>query len=353
MAVGRAALVGLAAAAAVVPTPPGLVERVYSTGAYPWLQRATTALSNQVPFALFDCLLVIVVTAWVVFAIRDLRGGAGAGRRFRLVRRIGGRTVVWAAVLYLGFFVIWGLNYRRMPVAERLRVDARAVTPEAARALAARSVAQLNALYGSAHSGGWPGPRDVDPSLVRALAEADRQLGGAGVLVAGRPKATLLDWYFRRTVTDGMTDPFFLETLVSSALLPFERPFVLAHEWSHLAGVADEGDANFLAWLACVRASPRSQYSGWLFLFSEVAASLDRRGQAEVSAALGPGPRADLLAVRARVQQQVSPQLAAISRLLYDRYLKANRVESGVRSYGHVVQLILGARFDAQWNVRR
>ena len=34
---------------------------------------------------------------------------------------------------------------------------------------------------------------------------------------------------------------------------------------------------------------------------------------------------------------------------MYDQYLKANRVEAGVRSYGLVVTLILRARFDEEW----
>jgi hypothetical protein len=33
-----------------------------------------------------------------------------------------------------------------------------------------------------------------------------------------------------------MTDPFLLETLLASNLLPFEVPAVIAHEWGHLAG---------------------------------------------------------------------------------------------------------------------
>ena len=35
-----------------------------------------------------------------------------------------------------------------------------------------------------------------------------------------------------------------------------ERPFVIAHEWAHLAGYADESEANFVAWLTCRRADP-------------------------------------------------------------------------------------------------
>jgi hypothetical protein len=34
---------------------------------------------------------------------------------------------------------------------------------------------------------------------------------------------------------------------------------------------------------------------------------------------------------------------------VYDSYLKANRVEEGVRSYGAVVNLILRARFEDGW----
>ena len=38
----------------------------------------------------------------------------------------------------------------------------------------------------------------------------------------------------------------------------------------------------------------------------------------------------------------------------YDAYLKANRVDSGVRNYGEVVRLITGTRFDPDWRpVRR
>ena len=44
-----------------------------------------------------------------------------------------------------------------------------------------------------------------------------------------------------------MTDPFLLETLIAPDLLEVERPFVIAHEWAHLAGYADESEANFVA----------------------------------------------------------------------------------------------------------
>ena len=41
-----------------------------------------------------------------------------------------------------------------------------------------------------------------------------------------------------------MLNPFGLETIVLPDLLPYERPFVVAHEWAHLAGHADEAEAS-------------------------------------------------------------------------------------------------------------
>jgi hypothetical protein len=344
--------VALAALAALVPAPPDLVDRFYSAAAYATLQRAMTALTNRVPFALFDLLLVFAILAWFSLAARDVvRRPAGGG--LRAAARIAVRTIVWSAGFYIAFLLAWGLNYRRTPLIQKLPFDARAVTVGAAQSLTLTSVEQLNALHDAAHEAGWPPAGTIDSALAASVARVDRATGGRGVVTAGRPKRTMLDWYFRRAAVDGMTDPYFLETLVSSTLLPFERPFVVAHEWSHLAGVADEGDANFLAWLACVQSSPPAQYSGWLFLYSQLAATLRGQTRIEVVARLGAGPRADLTAIRARVVQQIDPRVAAAGQRVYDRYLKANRVESGVESYDHVVQLVLGVRFGPGWTISR
>jgi hypothetical protein len=342
----------LAVAAAAAPTSPAAVERFYSTGAYPLLQSQMTAASNLTSFAIFDVLLVVVLAVWLALAVRDLAGNRHSGWLSGAAAVVV-RTVVWAAGFYIFFLLIWGLNYRRTPIFDRVTFDENAVTEEALRSLGGAAVAQLNRLYPIAHEAGWPAPDAVDPLLAAALAQVDQDIGGPGIVRVGRPKTTLLDWYFRRTATDGMTDPYFLETLTSSALLPFERPFVLAHEWSHLAGIADEGEANFVGWLACLRASPPSQYSGWLFLYSELVGAMRDDVRAAVAAELASGPRADLVAIRLRIAQQISPRLAAAGRQVYDRYLKANRVESGVESYAQVVRLVLGVRFGPEWSIRR
>jgi uncharacterized protein DUF3810 len=339
----RTAVVCAAAAAALVPVPASAIERVYSTNVFPVWQSWMTSASNLTSASLFDLLVLAAVLAWLAAAVSDL-----ARRRWRGVPRILLRTIVWCAAVYLVFLFSWGLNYRRVPLAGKLAFDAGRVSPEAARLLADASVTRANALYSAAHAEGFPAGDVVDRRMASAFDDAQRALGGQRMAIAARPKHTWLDLYFRRAVVDGMTDPFFLETLTASDLLPFERTFVIAHEWAHLAGYADEGEANFVGWLTCQRGDEAQQYSGWLFLYGEVAATLTRGERRDVQQRLEPGPRADLAASAERVARNASPRVAQAGWRVYDRYLKANRVESGTRSYTEVVRLILGTRYRAE-----
>jgi len=344
----RAALFVLAIAAVGLPIPPTLVERLYSRTFFPAFQTSATAISNAVPFALFDVLILGVLGCWLIQTVRDASTGRKKGWG-RAVRRIGARTATVTATTYLTFLVAWGLNYRRIGLADRLQFDATRVSKGAAVALADTTIDRVNELYEAAHRSGWTGPDLIDPILAKAFTRVQGELGSMARAVPGRPKQSILDPYFRRAGVAGMTDPYFLETLVASDLLPFERPFVVAHEWSHLAGIADEGDANFAGWLTCLRGEAPHQYSGWLFLYSELIGAVDTAHARVAGARLADGPREDLRAIRDRLLQHVNPRVSAAGWRVYDQYLKANTVEEGAASYAEVVRLILGTNFSGEW----
>ena len=145
-----------------------------------------------------------------------------------------------------------------------------------------------------------------------------------------------------------MTDPFFLEIILNPDVLPSERPFVLAHEWAHLAGYADESEANFVAWLTCIRGSAAARYSGWLSAYQHVSSGLPLQDRRALAAALSSAVAGDLAAERARFARS-SERVRVAARGAYDTYLRANRVDEGIASYNAVVRLMLGVAFDASW----
>ena len=344
----RALVVVLALAACFVPVPASVVERFYSRGLYAWLQPAVTGLTNHVPFALFDVLLAGASAIAVVSVVQAIgrawrRRAAGPIGRFLL------NAAACAALVYLVFLAMWGLNYRREPLAQQLNFNQTDVTQERLVRLAYDVVAQLNQLHDRAHRQGFAGwARALRPTLEPAFRSLQSRLSSTARPRSGMPKWSVLSYFFDRAGVSGMTDPFFLEVLVDRDLLPFERPFVLAHEWAHLSGRADEAEANFLGWLTCVQSGAPAAYSGWLYLYSETLASLPPGERPAIVRTLAGGPRADLIAVAQRARR-INPGLQAVSWRVYDRYLKANRVEEGVASYDRALTLVLGTHFGNGW----
>ena len=346
------AIVLLALVAAWAPMAPSLVEDWFSTSTYPAIQRTVTPLSNYAPVALLDILIiaaVLAIAAAFTHAVRTSR----AGRRLPSLLVFVGRLGVGVATGYLAFLLLWGLNYRRVPMEQRLSVAPGSPASDAVVQLGVMAVAQLNALHDEAHGSGWRQPLD-DPTLLRAYGEIQHVLSDARPAEPGRLKRSMLGPYFRWTSVDGMINPFGLEVLVNPDLLPFERPFVAAHEWAHLAGYADESEASFVGWLTCLRADAAAQYSGWLAVYWQVTGEVDRTERSTIDRALGEGPRRDINAIVARIRRSEQPWLRNAGWRVYDQYLKANRVEEGIRSYGTVLTLILRARFDEGWTpIRR
>lgn len=329
--------------------PAGVVERLYSRGAYAMWQPLATGLSNLAPLSLLDvvvgtALAYLIHSVWRVAMPRT-------GTRWRSFWRQSAAAVVVVAVGYLIFVGMWGFNYRRTTLRGQLDFKLDRVTDATTRAFAADAVARVNRLRKDLPA--WA-DRPLDRQTVAArlrqpFAQALLSLG-LPPATPGRPKVPLVVPYFRATGIAGMTSPFGLETLVSDNLLPSELPIVIAHEWGHLAGMGSESDAGFVGVLACVRGDDLAQYSAWLDVMQRVLRGLPEVERKALVARVSPAVVAD---IRAQVERSRRDQVRWLSIgawNLYDRFLRANRVESGLGSYDDVVALLVGTRFDAAWN---
>ena len=287
------------------PSIGGTRQGVYAA-VQPWL----TSLSNRITFSLLDMLLAGVAIA--VGRAGGARPAAYAEPRARRAdhRRAHDRLGRRPAICYSlrSGVLITGVR----DSATRGPYEASAVTADAAAAALRQAVDPSQRAVRSGARGRMAGAgRGGCGSGATPLRSAIREAGIARDVVPARPKHTLLDWYFRRAGVDGMTDPFFLETLIAGGILPFERPFVVAHEWSHLAGIADEGEANFTAWLSCVARFAAQRVQRLAVSLRRARARRERgRDRAALSAALGAGPRADLRAIRERYVARRQPAVS-------------------------------------------
>ena len=122
----------LAATLALFPPRPDNVERFYSRGIYPALQRPLTALSNLTSVTLFDVFLIVFTTWLIVVWVKSIRD-ARRKKSWMLIVRGVSTTLTILSGIYLWFVLAWGLNYARPPLESKLAFDAARVTPAAVR----------------------------------------------------------------------------------------------------------------------------------------------------------------------------------------------------------------------------
>jgi len=346
-----AVLVVLALILALATLPAAAVERVYSHGWYPAIQPFLTSFSSLFPIAIFD-VFVATLAVWTVWRLYP---AVSAARRDRL--RMFGIALVdltaGASVVYLLFLALWGFNYRRVPLDAQLDYSKARVTAEAVEALAARSVREINRLYHAAH--GDPSAASLQAIRVRlapAFAQVQRDLGTDTLATPARPKAPLISPFFRWATVDGMVNPFGLEVLVNPDVLDVERPYVVAHEWGHIAGWAREGEAGYIGWLTCMRGDDAARYSAWISLHLHLRGEVSPTVRQQIDSQLAQGPLKDFAGIRQRLERG-QPALQRASWRAYDAFLKANRVQEGVRSYDEVVSLVVGVATDLAGKPRR
>jgi hypothetical protein len=329
-----------------------MIDRFYSGEFYPTMQSIITSMSNVVPLSLMDLYilaLVLLLLRWVVRFFGMLRHHGVVDALWDLIRRV----VRTASIVAILFMVMWGLNYRRTPLEERLGLSGAPPSVDDLQSVIADANTLAVRMRPARTANGEPEIRDIVRKLPKPFNATLQRLGFPPLDVPGQPKYSLvLTPYFTAAGIDGMVNPLALESIVHPDLLPFERPFIVAHEWAHLAGAADEAEASAIGWLACMQGEPIYAYSASLYLIQEAGSVLPPARWQQSLQKLDPGVRSDLDAIAQRALRR-NPRVQKTAFQVYDTYLKANRVDDGVASYDRALTLILSPKFrDAFAQIR-
>jgi len=314
------------------------IENQYANGIYATLSRTLVPLSNRVPFAIGDLIVVAIVVGLVIFWA--ICWNSNNESRHSRLAKILLRTGAVLAFVAIWFDVSWALNYRRLPIINRIAFNSAQLTPTNVSAFSAHIVTELNRTAPQAHA-----VRETETQMEADLAAAEapvlRRLGNRYDSIPSYPKRTIFNWWFSMAGVGGQWDPFAYETLLNADFLPFERPFALAHERGHVAGFGDETDANLIGALTTLRSkNPLIRYSGLFWVYGFLPESDRRR------LAISPLVAADLTAARDRFLRTYNPHIYDAQWYIYDKYLRANRVSAGIVSYSLFVEVLVGTPLD-------
>lgn len=313
---------------------PETTESFYAQGVYPQVVRLFAAL-NRAMFSWAEVLLAGATIASALFF---------RPRRILLTIWCAGGALLWA------FLLLWGYNYARPSLQNRLDLATPSADPKAVLQAGRRTAALTASLFEAL--GETSGPTRLPMSfaeLDRIIDEGYRELALPGdrirsVTAPAKPlwSSTLLSYLG----ISGIFVPFTGEPSVNALQPEAALPLVLAHEKAHQRGITHEGEANFAAFLVCARkeAPPYLRYTAYLFatqhLLGEAGQYLPRDDVAAAWDLLGRGPLSDVRALQ-EFWERYEGVASDISNEVNDSYLRALRVPEGVESYGTVVRLLL------------
>jgi hypothetical protein len=324
----------------VAPLSAQFIERHYSNGIYPSIDRAVRAITGPLPFTLGDVLFFVAVFFLIRYWIVTLR--RAGERRGPVAARVLLRTVAIAAAIFVWFEASWAFNYGRVPLADKIPVHNERTDEDSVGRYADHVTDMLSKLADAAHAEEAHATDETfEAKLVPRFDAITQRLGNVATFAPPHIKPTVFQTTMQLSATNGFTDPWTHEVNVDSSTFFFERPAIYAHEWGHISGFADESEANFISFIACTTSKdPLIAYSGWVLVWFNLPTGV------HLTHPMGKTAYDDIMAIRARYTKQVNKQVAHAQVAVYDTYLKSNHVKAGYGSYRLFVRWLTGADFD-------
>ena len=190
---------------------------------------------------------------------------------------------------------------------------------------------------------------------VKNLSSEFKNLDGYYV----RPKPIMCSFFMSQMDFTGIYFPFSMEANYNNDFYKAKLPCTVCHELAHTKGYIQEDEANFIAFLACIRSDdPYYNYAGYLTALTYVRNKIfdyaEDEKKAKIDSAICDEVWADINANReywdsvknAKDTVFNSETVSEISGNFMEANLKANGVTDGRKSYGRMVDLMLNYYFD-------
>jgi hypothetical protein len=316
------------------------VEHWYATGIYPLVARLQRILLGWLPISLGDLLYGVLAVYIIYKAFRFFkRLVLRRFTRFYIKQQLL-QAAVFFLWLYVGFQVLWGLNYDRKGIAWQLNLEVKKYSTEDLGTVLTLIKQRLNETVDTTGAMQQMANKQFQyKTAVRAYDEVARQY--PFLRYQNRSvKSSLYGAIGNYLGFLGYYNPFSGEAQVNTTVPVFVQPNITCHEMAHQLGYAKENEANFVGYLAG-KASPdqRLRYSAYFDLLQYAAIELQLRDSAlarKLLLDLHPQVRKDLKEWKAFREQHKNP-LEQLVMWAYGHYLKANSMPNGIATYNEVI----------------
>lgn len=321
----------------------------YAVRIYPVLMEGMGRVCSLFPFSVIEVLIGGGILLAAVLLFRAIRKVTRKEKRvrdfFRSLFRI---FFVTGSVLFFVFTINCGINYHRKPFSELAGFSVEPSSVEELTRLCLLLTEEINETAPLIQTD-EQGLCTMDESAMRAEARnAMRALGVRYPELSGYyplPKPVFFSEVLSLQRTEGVYSAYTMEANYNRKIPDYDLPATMCHELSHLKGFMREDEANFIAYLACQESeSPEFRYSGSMLAYVYSMNALyeaDPETYIEIRSMLCDQGNRDM-AAHSAYWEPYRGAVAQISQKMNDAYLKANAQDDGVKSYGRMVDLLIG-----------
>ena len=318
----------------------------YSETIYPCLVTTVGRVMGLFPFSVAELCLYLLVFGFavsvVILIVRNIRYEGGAGRTFSWFSKV----ILTVGILAVLYTVGCGINYHRVSFSEKEGIVTFRYSTEELKEVCIWLTEEVNAVSEDV-SRDSSGLMELDAPEEEGAVEAMGKLAEIFPSLDGyypRPKTVTVSEILSYQGLSGVYSPFTVEANYNGDMTAYNKPFTACHELSHLRGVMEEREANFIAFLACI-GSDRTDFrysgylSGWVYCMNALYRT-DYAAWQEVRAMLIPEAEPDLAANNG-FWDSYEGRISETADRINDTYLKANGQADGVESYDRMVDLIV------------
>lgn len=322
---------------------PEWIERYYSNGIYPYISKILRILFGWIPFSVGDVIGLILIF-FLLKGIFNL-----IKNRFKNILPQTLKFAAFLSLLYFCFYLFWGLNYFRKPLAENIGYGtSKYTTDELVKTtkliIQKLNEAQINITKNDSLKVENPySTQEIYDLSIVSYKELKLDFPQFAYEYPSI-KNSLVSLFQCYNGTSGYFNPITGEAQVNKYIPKTGFPTTACHEIAHQLGYSAENEANFIGFLASVANKDKYfQYSGYRMAFGYCISEIrkrDREFSRELWKSVNKGISKDY-SVTYQFWQQYKNPIEPYMKKGYNSYLKANKQTKGIDSYNYVVDLLI------------
>ena len=316
----------------------------YSVTVYPLIVSFTGRIFGILPFSASEmlCTLLPIILAADVISIIKRRKSAEKRSAAVFVRHL----MLLAAILLFLYSANCGVNYYRDPFISDGSFDSTDISSEDLAEFCDYTAEKLNDCYNqqSKAAAEYPEGSELRRKAVSAMESLSSQYPELSGYYPEPKLLTFMSPLFSMMGVSGIYSPFTVEANVNGQMPGLEMPFTSCHELSHLRGFMDEGEANYIGWLACIDSDdPAFRRSGWLIAWSYAGGALKETNPEAFTSIYEKLPDGAIRELTSNYLfwHEHENRASDIQDKVNDTYLRSNGQENGVLTYGQVTDLMI------------